>query len=442
MFPKVTVDRRAELIEAGISLLAQQQFQDLLAAVETRTVVDEVGVTTGSFFHHFRNRSHFAAAVADSYISQWTARVARLAGAATSANERQGLAGLRPAASEEWAGLVADGSLPALQHLLWGVRSRALSDETARTAGDMLRQGYDALTETVEATYMEGLRLMGREMLPPFTSHDCTVIMTAFAEGLQMRHGVDPDAVRDDLYADTISAILLGITRPLVQPSDVAAAPVLTDLESRFLVHHHNGRLEGGAPAETWRHIADSAAHLFIDRSPGEVRESEVAAAAGVSLEAVHSHFVTVTAVAAAGWARHLPELEAIAAVPTTQEEGPIRRIEQVLLRAVELVRANRGAAEALIAQVIVEAAPSSGTERRRSIRDVVPAPRILVPLISELRTSGQLRRRMETERLARSVVHLCTMQSLVFADQSAERIVDEVMTLVFDGALVAPSDA
>lgn len=441
MFPKVTVDRRAELIEAGISLLMQQQFQDLLASVETRTIVDEVGVTTGSFFHHFRNRSHFAAAVADSYTSQWTERVARLARAATSANERQGLAGLRPAASEEWAGLVADGSLPALQHLFWGVRASALSDETARTAGDVLRQGYDALTETVEATYMEGLRLMGREMLPPFTSHDCTVIMTAFAEGLQMRYGVDPDAVRDDLYADTISAILLGITRPVVQPSDVAAAPVLTDLESRFLVHHQNERL-GGEPVETWRHIADSAAHLFIDRSPGDVRLSEVAAAAGVSPESVRHHFTSVTAVAASGWARHLPELEAIAAVPTTQEEGPIRRIEQVLLRAVELVRSNRGAAEALIAQVIVEAAPSSGTEPRRSIREVVPAPRILVPLISELRSSGQLRRRMETERLARSVVHLCTMQSLVFADQSAERIVDEVMTLVFDGALVAPSDA
>lgn len=441
MFPAVVVDRRAELVEAGISRLAQQRFQDLLAAVETRTIADGAGVTTGSFFHHFRNRSHFASAVADAFVERWTQRVERLQTAAASSNDRQGLAGIRPAAAQEWSGLVADGDLPALQHLLWGVHRQTLCDETARTAGDVLRGGYDVLTETVEATYMEGLRLLGREMLPPFTSRDITVIMTAFAEGLQMRHGVDPGAVRDELYADTISAILLGVTRPRVEPSDPAPAPELAHLESRFLVHRHDGRVDG-VPVETWRHIADSTAHLFVDRSPSDVRLSEVAAAAGVSVDAVHRHFGTVTAVAAAGWARHMPELEAIAAVPTTVEEGPILRIEQVLRRAVQLVRANRGAAEALLAQVVTEAGPSAGHEHRRPIREIVPAAVILVPLIRELRATGQLRRRMETERLARSLVHLCTMQALVFGDESAERVVDETMTLVFDGALAEPNGA
>ena len=138
MFPSVAVDRRAELVEAGISLLARQRFQNLLAAVETRSIADEVGVTTGSFFHHFRNRSHFATAVADVFMRRWTRRVERLAGAAEGANERQGLAGIRPAAAEEWAGLASDGDLPALQHLLWGVHRQPLCDETGRTAGDVL----------------------------------------------------------------------------------------------------------------------------------------------------------------------------------------------------------------------------------------------------------------------------------------------------------------
>ena len=36
----------------------------------------------------------------------------------------------------------------------------------------------------MEDPYQEALRLMGREMLPPFTSHDLTVIMTAMVASL------------------------------------------------------------------------------------------------------------------------------------------------------------------------------------------------------------------------------------------------------------------
>ena len=285
---------------------------------------------------------------------------------------------------------------------------------------------------------MEGLRLMGREMLPPFTSRDLTVIMTALAEGLQMRHGVDAGAVRDDLYADTVSAVLLGVTRPRVDLSDPDPGPELTDLEARFLVRRHDGGADGVA-VETWRHIADAAAHLFIDRGPTDVRIAEVAAAAGVSTDAVRHHFGSVTAVAAAGWARHIPELEAIAAKGA--EEGPIRRIEQVLVRYVELARENRGATEGLAAQAVAGASQSTGGGRLRDLWAVVPLPGVLLPLVRELRTAGRLRRHIETERLTRSLVQLCTMQALLFAEETAERIVDETMSLVFDGALVAPSD-
>ncbi len=433
------------MIDAGISLIAQQRFQDLLAAVETRSIADEVGVTTGSFFHHFRNRSHFAQAVADAFAARWCARVDRLSGAASGSNDRQGLDGIRPAAAEEWAGLVADEEeLAVLQHLLWSVRHQELGEDTSRTAGDVLGEAYRTLTERVETTYLRGVRLMGREMLPPFSGRDLTVIMTAIAEGLQRRHGADPDAVRDGLYSDTVTAVVLGITRPRVERSDVAPAPELSTLESRLLVRPRQaetGDDGSGAPIETWRHIADAAAHLFIDRSAADVRVSEVAAAAGVSATTVYHHFGTVNAVAAAAWARHVPELEAIASVPITAEEGPIRRIEQVLLRYVQLARENRGATEALAAQIVAEAAPSPEREWPRDTRALVPLPGVLLPLIRELRAVGRLRRRMETVRLARSLVHLCTMQALLFSQESDERIVDETMSLIFDGALVAPSD-
>lgn len=434
-------DRRAELVDTGISLLAQLRFQELLAGVETRTIADEVGVTTGSFFHHFRSRAHFAMAVTDSFVDRWAGRVDHLRSAVNLAVHPEGLSGRRPAAAAEWDRLVHAGETPVLQHLLWAVRDQPIGDDTGRTAGEVLRDGYTDLTSAVESLYQQGLRRIGREMLPPFTSQDFTVIVTAFAEGMQMRHGVDPEAVREDLYVDTVGAILLGLTRPRVERADDEPAPELSTLEARFLVRREPVE-PAEVPLETWRHIADSSAHLFVDRGPGDVRVSEVAAAAGVSTTTVYHHFGTVTAVAAAAWAKHIPELEAIAATPISAEEGPIRRIEQVLLRFVQLARENRGATEALAAQVVTEADPASDREWPRSTRAIVPLPGVLLPLIRELRAVGRLRRRMETERLARSLVHLCTMQSLLFTHESDERIVDETMSLIFDGALVAPSDA
>src|SRR3546814_7761270 len=104
---------------------------------------------------------------------------------------------------------------------------------------------------------------MGKEMLPPVTSRDLTVILTAFAEGMQMRHAVDPEVVRDDLYADAIAAILLGVTRPRAERSETIPAPELSTLETRFLVHRRTGPA-ADAPTETRRHIADATAHLFV----------------------------------------------------------------------------------------------------------------------------------------------------------------------------------
>jgi AcrR family transcriptional regulator len=434
----VTGDRRAELVDAGVRLLATVRFEDVLAAVDTRAIAEAADVTTGSFFHHFRTRERFARAVGDRFAELWSARVERLTTVMVVSNP-EGVRGVRPAASTEWAALVETGPLADLQHLLWSVRRQPVVAGSATTAGEVVRAAYEDLLASSLPSIERNLRTMGREPLPPFDARDLSVITTAIAEGLQMRAAVDPEVVRPTLYADTMAAVLLAMTQPMVDRNEHGVRDDLDRLMARVGERSDAETVTGGRP-EAWRHIAERAADLFVDRSPDDVRIAEVATAAGVAPSTVTHLFGGVRAVAAASWMRHLPELEAIAAPPSGPDEDPTRRIEAVLLRYVELLRSNRGAAEAMIGEVLRSVHP--GAEVRRDLRRLVPVPALLEPHIEELRRRGRLRRRVEIARLARSLVHLVTMQAALFPDDSPARILDETMTMSFDGALVEPSDA
>lgn len=425
-------------MDAGVRLLAQLRFEEILAAVDTRAVAESADVTTGSFFHHFRSREHYADAVVERWTQLWSERVQRLAAFAVQAADDSGHGGLRNAAVKEWEALSRPGLQEALQRMLWAVRAQPLTGRGPRTAGDALRAGYVELSAAVRPHYERGLRGLGREPLPPFTSHDLEVLTTALAEGLQLRVGADPDAIRPHLYGDAIAALLLGATRPRVERGTEQDGVDLAVMERRL-----GGTAEplpDDGSVERWRTIADAAAHLFVDRSPSDVRLSEVAAAAGLGRGIVQHEFDSVQAVAAASWVRHVPELEAIATPPLGPDEDPMRRIEAVLLRYVELLRGNLGAAEALVGEILRSMRP--GAEVRRDLRRLVPLPALLEPHVEELRRRGRLRRRVEFARLARSLVQLVTMQATLFPEDSPARIVDETMTMTFDGALVEPSDA
>lgn len=424
-------------MDAGLRLLGELRFQDVLDAVETRAIAEAAGVTTGSFFHHFRSREHYAQAVLDRWVELWGERVRRLATNATRAADEQGAGGVRSAAELEWEALTTASPTEVVQHLVWALRDQPVVDGSARTGAEVLGEAYARLGATVRAEYERGMRAIGREPMPPFTQAEMELVTTAVAEGLQLRALVDPAAVRDDLYGDAVAALLLGATRPRRTHLDSGADDV--DL-------HRLERRLGGSPvvagadgpvSERWRQVADAAAHLFVDRGPTEVSLAEVAASAGVGVSLVDQEFGSVAAVGAAGWARLVPELEAV--LGASSEDDPLRQIEEVLLRLVQLARRHRGATEALLAQLAAEARPDAAPPRR-PVRQVAPIPELLAPLVQALRRSGRLRRGVEIDRLSHSVVHLVTVQALLFPDESPERVVDETMTMVFDGSLVAPS--
>ena len=424
-------DSRDALIDAGIELVVAQRWQDLGSAVSTRAITERAGVTTGSFFHHFRNRAHFAEAMATRDVELWLANAQRLTGDLETSAIGGGPAGMRSVAEADWAAIERDELISGLHSLLWVGRQQPLGDDTAVTAGEVLGDAYRSLSEAVLPTYRQALGELGREMLPPFQLDDLAVALTAVADGLQMRHGVDPGSVRDGLYADLIAALVIALTRPIGEQADGAE---LAALEVRLGAPRPDVR---PAPDEngrsTWRQIAEAAEPLFVDRAVADVRIADIATAAGVSTSTVYHQFGSVTHVAAATWARHIPELQAIATNPLTTDEGPIVRLEQVLTCFIEIGQKNRGAMEGLVLVAVGNAGPGGHDAR---VQRWPPVWSLLVPHIRELRTRGLLRRRIDADRLARSMIQLSSIRTLLALDEPVERIIDETLGLLLEGAL------
>lgn len=428
-------DRRSELVDVAVRLALGQRFQDLLASVDTRSITQHAGVTTGSFFHHFRNRADFTEAVVDRLVELWdesNRRSLTVIEAFTAGTP------FKESTDAEWRGLEAERIRSSLQHLLWVVRDQPVAEGSCRTGAQVLAERYQDLNAGVLPAYRRSRAAIGREMMPPYTEVDLAVTLTALGNGLEMRRSVDPGAVRDDLYNDALAAVVLGMTRPVGEQVDrreliAIGRPITTPtVPSR----------PPAADGETWRQIADAAEPLFVDRLVSDVKVSEIADVSGVSTSTVYHHFGTVSAVAAATWARHFPELEAISTRALTTREGPVARLEQVLSRYVELAKANRGAAEGLVIEVLAESGPTAPPNRPRRIRSSIPMPSLLLPHVREMRTRGLLRRRIDTESLARSILQLVTMRVLMSTSEPVERIIDDTLGILLEGALVRAEQA
>ncbi len=430
----VAGDRRSELVDAGLALILRQRFQDLLASADSRSITEGAGVTTGSFFHHFRNRGAFTDAVASRFIERWEASADQVV-ADIQAFAGSEISDVRNVAQADWDKLEAAEAEATLQHLLWAARNQPLTQDGTETAGDLLARCYQYLLDAGIPAYRDAVAAMGREMMPPFDDVDLAVTMTALADGIQMRQGVQPDVVRPDLFADLVAGMLVTLTRPAGERSDDVE---LASLEARLLpAANRVPRKVGAGEGKTWRHIADAAAPLFDHRTVAEVKVADVAEIAGVSTRTVHHQFAAVSAVAACGWARLCPELQAIAEVPITRSQGPEVRLEQVLTRYIELGRQHRGALEGFMLEVLAVGAERDRTsERGARLAEAAPISALLTPHIRELRARGKLRRRIDSAEMAQTIVTLVSLRTFI-RDEPPERILDETFGVVMEGALL-----
>ena len=423
-------DRRRQLVDTGIDLIMRQRFQDVLASVDTRSITEAAGVTTGSFFHHFANRGQFADAVAERFEEMWRAAVHDFVAELEAAASEEDVDVRELVRRRDWEKIEAQEVQGYLFHLLWVARHRPVSEGEGDTGADVLQRSYEYLLASVVPAYRRIVAAMGREMMPPFDEHDLAVTMNALVDGIQMCQRVEPGLVRDGLFSDLVASTFVALTRPR---GEQAAGVDLAALEAR-LVPARARRSTG--ERETWRQIADAAAPLFDDRAVSDVKVADIAHAAGVSTSTVYHQFGRVSAVAACGWAQHFPELDAIASRPLTADEGPIVRMEQVLARFVELGVEHRGALEGLMAEVLHDARRGGEDEIAARVLATVPLAELLAPHIRELRTRGWLRRRVGSHALARTALQLVAMRTLATPHDPVERIIDDTFGLVLEGAL------
>jgi AcrR family transcriptional regulator len=427
-------DRRSELLDTGVELAMRQRFQDLLASVDTRSITEAAGVTTGSFFHHFANRGQFAEAVRERFEDQWRAAVAVLVADIEALADDPDVDVRALSRRRDWEKIEAQDVQGALFHLLWVSRDQAVSEGAATTGGDVLRRSYAHLFDCAVPAYRKAVAAMGREMMPPYDEHDLALAMNALVDGVLLCQRVQPQLLREGLFSDLVTSMFVALTRPRGEQADgvdlAALEATLTPPRPR----------RNAGEGETWRLIADAAGPLFDERGVADVRVADIARAAGVSTSTVYAQFGRVSAVAACGWARHLPELEEIAARPITPDEGPIVRMEQLLARYVELGRAHRGALEGLMSEVLANARAGDGDDVSARVMATVPLPALLGPHLRELRARGRLRRRISSEGLARTILQLVSLRALSSPDEPVERIVDDTFGLVLEGALAGGS--
>ena len=279
-------DRRRQLVDTGIELVMRQRFQDVLASVDTRSITEAAGVTTGSFFHHFANRGQFADAVAERFEELWRDTIDGLLvdieGVATE-DEVDVRALVR---RRDWGKIAAQEVQGYLFHLLWVARHRPVSEEDGATGADVLQRSYEYLLEAVMPAYQRMVVAMGREMMPPFDERDLAITMNALVDGIQMCQRVHPDLVRDGLFADLVASTFVALTRPR---GEQAAGVDLAALEATLIPASRRRR--SSAQGETWRQIADAAAPMFDQRPVVDVKVSDIADIAGVSTSTVYHQF-------------------------------------------------------------------------------------------------------------------------------------------------------
>ena len=196
-----------ELLEAGADLLREEPVGDILSQVKVADVARRAGGRSiGAVYHHWRDQDSYRRDLLAYILDPGRYRGAHEA-AAMAATVCDGPVVARPpleAAVRTMGNQLFDelkvNPWLVLQMALW---SKQMTDPYVRGLLTELYQGIDANFEPVMDTALQAYGLRVKE---PFDTHLLAVVLTALAEGLAMRWGVDPDAVPETIVEDAEAA--------------------------------------------------------------------------------------------------------------------------------------------------------------------------------------------------------------------------------------------
>lgn len=372
---------RDRLLAAGAEVIDELPLTKAFAGATTAAVARAAGVTTGSFFHHFSGTAEFLDALVLSTLSSTEDLDEQVEDLIDSLDHIDLLEVLRLSLKDTWEVHRSEASMRRalrLQHLLWAHHTQALAEAHGdlSTVGDVLRAGYRDRHDQALAGWQLLLDRTGRSFIEPFDIDRIAIALTALFEGLLVRQQIDPEAVDDTLFADVSAALATSLTVP--RGSRIRLADLGQALVERPQLSPQ-ARSGARRRRETRARITEAATGMF-DEGWESVPASEVAEAAGVSNQTVLNLFGSVQAVAAATFARHVPDLCTVA--EAASKEPPLVGLQRVLTRLAGHVRAEPEPARALLTERIAAKLHHGGEIVDNDIRAEVPTVQALLPAV------------------------------------------------------------
>lgn len=330
-------DTREALIRSGLELNDELPLERIFAGITTAAVAARAGVTTGSFFHHFRNASEYAAALVRAQLRDQgndPGTTEALASAIRSGRLEEALSGVIAAGwrmTESDPGRQAERR--AQMHLF--AHHRAVlptppgtgegSDAgTVPTVGDVLRDTYRGQVDVIESTWRHILDLTEMRLEEPFDTHRLAVSVFGLMLGLEIVHQIDPESVDDHLFADATATLAGAASRiDLRAPRVLLATELGQEPDASPQARSGARRRE-----ETRNRIVEAAAGMFDD-GWDRLSATDIGEAADVSTQTVINLFEVPRRVCAATFVRHLPAFQA--AIDAAMPDRPLDALRDAL---------------------------------------------------------------------------------------------------------------
>ena len=372
---------RDQLIQAGRALADELPLSRIYAGVTTAAVAEVAGVTTGSFFHHFRTAEEFADALARSYLEAHHDQTETVDEMVDALEHDHLVTILQENLTETWLLMSSDPLIG--QHFrgqmhLFAHHGQTLLEPTAElaTVADILRSTYRIRQQDASAGWEHLLEQTGLTLVEPFTTMRIATALTALLQGLQLRAAVDPEAVDDELFSDVSTLLAASILQPSGGRQRVADVAAALGADADLSPQARSGAKRR---RESRQRITEAATGMFADGWES-VTATEVADAADVSTQTVINLFRSVRAVAASTFATHVPEFRA--AIAERIEQDPLGAVHAALRQLAVDAAADPEPARALLSERMAAALHHGYDLTDADIRMLVPiAIAVLDPL-------------------------------------------------------------